>query len=115
LEYGSESELENEGESILDIDPQLNEEYQLPELSALPSSYYGCVNALQDIDPKIQEALTSPSRARFTAIREQTSMFLMRGSLHDMEVGQARAGQIETHKRKLDARKKSSKRRLYSC
>jgi hypothetical protein len=32
----------------------LNEEYQLPELSALPSSYYGCVNALQGIDPKIE-------------------------------------------------------------
>jgi hypothetical protein len=67
------------------------------------------VNALQDIDPKIQEALTSPSRARFTVIREQTSMFLMRGSLHKMEVGQARIGQIETHKRKLDARKSLQK------
>jgi hypothetical protein len=90
LEYGSESELENEREPILDLDLQLNKEYQLPELSALPSSYYGYVNALQDIDPKIQEALTSPSRARFTAIREQTSMFLMRGRLHKIEIGQCR-------------------------
>jgi hypothetical protein len=32
-------------------------------------------------------------------------MFLMRGSLYKIEIVQARAGQIETHKRKLDARK----------
>jgi hypothetical protein len=36
-------------------------------------------------------------------------MFLMRGSLHEIEIGQARAGQIETHKRKLDAQKSVQK------
>jgi hypothetical protein len=35
--------------------------------------------------------------------------FLMRGSLHEMEVAQARAGAVEAHKRKLNARKSLSK------
>jgi hypothetical protein len=33
----------------------------------------------------------------------------MRGSLHEMEIKQARAGQVETHKRKLEARKSLGK------
>jgi hypothetical protein len=33
----------------------------------------------------------------------------MRGSLHEMEIKQARAGQVETHKRKLEAWKSLGK------
>jgi hypothetical protein len=37
-------------------------------------------------------------------------MFLMQGSFYKIEISQARAGQIETYKRKLDARKSLQKR-----
>ena len=52
----------------------------------------------------------SPSRARFTVIRVQTSMFLIKGSLHKIKVNQARVSQIETSKRKLNAQKSLQKR-----
>ena len=102
LEYGSDVENEKEPGPIL-------EEYQLPQLPPPPSSYHECITALQDINPKIQEALTSPSRVRYTVIHEQTNMFLMRGSLHEMEIDQAHASQVMTYKRKLDARKSLQK------
>ena len=37
-------------------------------------------------------------------------MFLIRGSLHKIEVNQARASQVETHKHKLDVWKSLQKR-----
>jgi DDE superfamily endonuclease len=108
LEYGSESESEAEGESEPKPDSQPMEEYQLPQLKP-PSSYDECHQALRDIDNKVQEALSSPSRAQYKVITESTGVFLMRGSLHEMEVAQARAGAIQTHKRKLHARKSLGK------
>jgi hypothetical protein len=36
-------------------------------------------------------------------------MFLMRGSINEMEILQARAGQVEAHKKRLSARKSLSK------
>ncbi|KAN0074998.1 hypothetical protein V8E54_007609 [Elaphomyces granulatus] len=112
LEYGSESEPagEFESEPEPDNDPQLMEEYPLPPLPLKrPSSYDECHSALRSIDDKVQEALSSPSRARYKVITESTGVFLMRGSLHEMEVAQARAGAIQTHKRKLNARKSLGK------
>jgi DDE superfamily endonuclease len=118
LEYGSESEPAVEGEEGRefesepepDNDPQLMEEYPLPPLPLKrPSTYDECHSALRSIDDKVQEALSSPSRARYKAITESTGVFLMRGSLHEMEVAQARAGAIQTHKRKLNARKSLGK------
>src|ERR1700722_9960247 len=118
LEYGSESEPAVEGEEGRefesepepDNDPQLMEEYHLPPLPLKrPSTYDECHSALRSIDDKVQEALSSPSRARYKAITESTGVFLMRGSLHEMEVAQARAGAIQTHKRKLNARKSLGK------
>jgi hypothetical protein len=85
------------------------EDYQLPSLKP-PGSYDKCVYALQKIDQKVQEALTSPSRARYTMITEATAVFLSRGNLHKIEVDLARKGQIETYKRRLDARKSLQKR-----
>jgi hypothetical protein len=110
LEYGSESESESETERELDPvpDPQLEEEYQLPQLKP-PSSYDECRFQLQDLDPKITVAVSSPTRERYRITITATNTFLMRGSLHEMEIKQARAGQVETHKRKLEARKSLGK------
>jgi hypothetical protein len=102
LEYGSDVESEEEPGLTL-------EEYQLPQLPPHPSSYHECVTALQDINPKIQEALTSPSRVRYAVIHKQTNAFLIQGSLHEMEIGQAHASQVITYKRKLDARRSLQK------
>jgi hypothetical protein len=67
------------------------EDYQLPLLK--PSgSYDECVYALQEIDQKVQEALTSPSCARYTMITEATAVFLSRGNLHKIEVDLACKG-----------------------
>jgi hypothetical protein len=112
LEYGSESESESETEIGRELelvpDPQLEEEYQLPQLKP-PSSYDECRLQLQDLDPKILVAVSSPTRARYLVTRDATDTFLMRGSLHEMEIKQARTSTIETHKRKLEARKSLSK------
>jgi hypothetical protein len=48
-------------------------------------------------------------RARYKVITESKGVFLMRGNLHEMEVAQARAGAIQTHRRKLNARKSLGK------
>jgi hypothetical protein len=50
------------------------------------------------------EALSSSPRKRSKVIRDGTDEFLMRGSLHEMEIAQAHAGQVATHKAKLNAR-----------
>src|ERR1700735_3746321 len=120
LEYGSESESEPEvegeegrefeSEPEPDADPCLMEEYPLPPIPLnRPSSYDECYSALRSINDKVQEALRSPSRAQYNVITKSTGVFLMRGSLHEMEVAQARAGAIQTHKRKLNARKSLGK------
>jgi hypothetical protein len=104
LEYGSD--VKNKKESGLTL-----EEYQLPQLPSPPSSYHKCITALQDINPKIQQALTSPSRVRYAVIHKQTNVFLMRGSLHEMKIGQAHAGQVMTYNSKLNAGRSLQKRR----
>ena len=82
----SDSEAENgllEEEPVLD--PQLQEEHQLPALPR-PASYSDCVFQLKELDNKIQDALSSPSRRKYNVVRETTDSFLMRGSLHKMEI-----------------------------
>jgi hypothetical protein len=103
LEFSSESEAEEDARP----EPELGE-YELPSLKA-PSSYAECQEALRSINTKVQDALSSPSRARYKATIESTNTFLARGSLHEMEIAQARAGQIATHKRRLNARKSLGK------
>jgi hypothetical protein len=111
LEYGSESGSESETEREPDPvpDSQLQEEYQLPQLPKPPFSYNECRLQLQEINPKIMEALSSSPRKRYKVIRDGTDEFLMRGSLHEMEITQARAGQIATHKAKLNTRQSLGK------
>ena len=100
MEFGSESEAEEEIEASLET----IEEYQLPQLKP-PSSYAECQDALRTIDSKVQHALSSPSRARYQVTIESTNIFLARGSLYEIEIAQAYAGAKATHKRKLIARK----------
>jgi hypothetical protein len=78
LEYGSELELELETKRELDLvpDPQLEEEYQLPQLKP-PSSYDECRFQLQDLDPKITVAVSSPTRKRYRVTITTTNTFLM--------------------------------------
>jgi hypothetical protein len=75
LKYGSDVKSEEVPRPTL-------KEYQLPQLPPPPSSYHKCVTVLQDINPKIQKALTSLSRIRYAVIYKQTNAFLMRGSLY---------------------------------
>jgi hypothetical protein len=109
LEYGSASDSDSETEPAPVPDPQLQEEYHLPSLPKPPSSYNECRLQLQELNDKITAVLSSPSRRKYETARDGTQEFLMRGSLHEMEVTQARAGQIATHKAKLSARLSLSK------
>ena len=104
LEFRSESETEEEAEPSL----KPIEEYQLPQLKP-PSSYAECQNALRLHDNKIQQVLSSPSRAQYKVTIESTNIFLTRGSLHEIEIAQAQAGAKATHKRKLIARRSLGK------
>jgi DDE superfamily endonuclease len=111
LEFGSEpsseSDIEQEQQEPVPA-PQLIEEYQLPLLKP-PISYDECRRQLQELESKAQDTFSSPSRAQASITIQATNVFLMRGSLHEMEVTYARAGAIATHKRKLDARKSLAK------
>ncbi len=74
-----------------------------------PSSYNECYTALKSLETKVQQALSSPTRVRYTSITNRTSTLLMRGSLHEMEIENRRKGAIQYHKEKLNARKSLSK------
>ena len=93
LEFGSDLEAEEEAR----LEPELGE-YQLPSPKTL-FSYAECQEALRLIDSKVQDALSSPSRARYKATIKSANTFLACRSLHEMEIAQAQAGQIATHKR----------------
>jgi hypothetical protein len=80
------------------------EDYQLSSLKS-PGSYDKCVYALQEIDQKVQETLTSLSRAQYTMITEAMAVFLSRENLHKIKVNLTCKGQIKTYKRWLNARK----------
>jgi membrane-bound lytic murein transglycosylase len=78
------------------------EEYQRPRLKP-PPSYDECHQALQEIDDKIRDALSSPSRAQYKVITESTGACLMHGSLRRLVPAQFKL------KRKLHARKSLGK------
>lgn len=68
--------------------------------------YDECRIRLQKLAPKIQAAgLSSPTRENYGITIQATNVFLIRGSLHEIEVTQARASAVESHKRKLESRK----------
>jgi hypothetical protein len=82
----SNSEAENGlSEEELVLDPQLGEEHQLPALPR-PALYSDCVFQLKELDNKIQDALSSPSRCKYKVVRETTDSFPMQGSLHKIEI-----------------------------
>jgi hypothetical protein len=91
-----------------DIKPNSEKEYELPQLKP-PSSYTECQEALQGLENKIYNALSSPTRTRYKIAMDSTNAYLSRGSLHELEVTQARAGAIATHKRRLNTRKSLGK------
>ena len=97
-------EIENLTEKEPELVPKLEQEYQLPRLPKPPSSYDECVLQLNEINDKILDALSSLLRKRYTTTITAMKDHLMRGSLHEMEIKQARVGQIATHKAKLNAR-----------
>jgi DDE superfamily endonuclease len=74
-----------------------------------PSSYNECYTALKSLETKVQQALSSPSRIRYTSITYKTGTLLMRGSLHEMEIENQRKRAIYVRKEKLNARKSLSK------
>jgi hypothetical protein len=113
LEFGSESESEAEDEAMIKSVPDLmlTEEYQLPQLKPA-SSYNECRRRNDELAPKIlaaAEAWSSPTRIKAQRNLEDTNTWLMRGSLGEMEIMQARAAQIEQHKKREISRKSLSK------
>jgi hypothetical protein len=116
LEYsGSDSDSEKEDELLPEL--QITEEYQLPLLLPssppprlqAPTSYFECRNAIDDLQPKISAGLSSPSRKKNEVIMTATKSFLMRGSIHEMEINNANTAQLQVHKNKLSARKSIQK------
>lgn len=111
LEFGSESELEpqdqeQERDPIPDL--TLTEEYQLPQPKP-PSSYEECRRLNNKLASKLRMLASSPTRAEYDIANASTSKFLMQGSINEMEILQARAGQVESHKKRLHARKSLAK------
>ncbi len=86
------------------ITPQLSKEYILPSLPKPPQSYMECRTQREDIKDKIEFAVSSPTRESFIIAREGTPEFLMRGSLGEMEIANARASQVRVHRAKLNSR-----------
>jgi hypothetical protein len=67
LEYGSESDLsDKENEEVREVstvpDPQLNQEYQLPQL--LLNSYSDVNYEFRRLDDKVLPVLSSPTRVQ---------------------------------------------------
>ena len=88
--------------------PVLQEEYQLPPLPK-PASYSDCVFQFKELDSKIEDVLSSPSRRKYKVIRKSTDEWLIRGSLSAQELLNARKAQVDLHKSKLDVRMSLSK------
>jgi DDE superfamily endonuclease len=97
LEYNGEpdpsdsDDHEEDDQSDLIPDPELEGDYQLPLLLP-PASYTDCVFQFKELDNKIEEVLSSPSRRKYKTVREGTDKFLMRGSLHAQEILNTRRG-----------------------
>ena len=83
-------------------------DYELPDLLP-PSSYAECQAAIQSIQPKVQSLLSSPSRTRYLNIIQATYSYLACGSLHKIEIIQARATATNHLKNKEYLRKSLSK------
>jgi hypothetical protein len=104
LEYKLELELEAEDREPKPVlDPTLTKEYQLPRLK-LPSLYNECRRLNKKLALKIRAAVSSPTRKEFDISQESTSTWLMRGSLREIDIMQARAAAVEIYKKKLISR-----------
>ncbi len=109
LEFGSESEKDQEEEAAV----MSEDEPGLPSAKIYqekpPANYYETALGLKSLTDKVQDALSSPSRARYKVIEKTAYVLLAHGSLHEIEIAQAKKGTVEYHKRKLNARKSLSK------
>jgi hypothetical protein len=104
LEYSSDLETENlNNTSNLIPDLRLEQEYILPKLKK-PMLYTDCRSQLEDINSKITQALSSPTRAKYTTTKDGIYEFLVLGSLAEMDLQNAKAKQVEVYKKKLSAR-----------
>jgi hypothetical protein len=111
LEFGSESESEAEDKAVAKPMPMLIKEYQLPRLKPA-SSYEEVRRRNNELAPRILAAAkgwSSPARKKAYRNVEDTSTWLMRGSLGEIEVIQARAAQIKIHKKREIKQKSLSK------
>ena len=91
-----ENQEEQTNETIFDC--------ELPELLS-PSSYAECQAAIRSMQHKVQDLLSSPSRAKYSSTMRATYAYLGRGSLHELEVIQARAAAISHLKNKEHSKK----------
>jgi hypothetical protein len=87
--------------------PVLQED-QLPPLPK-PASYSDCVFQFKELDSKIKDILSSPSRRKYQVVQKSTDKWLMQGSLSAQELLNARKAQVDLHKSKLNARMSLSK------
>jgi hypothetical protein len=106
LEFGTDSEDISDTQSI-----DSTNSTTLPAIQKTPppSSYNECYTALKSLNSKVQEALSSPSRVRYTSIVKKTSILLMWGSLHEMEIETIHKSAITFSREKLKSRKSLSK------
>ncbi|KAG4430029.1 hypothetical protein IFR05_014489 [Cadophora sp. M221] len=70
----------------------------------MPETYADLRHAWEEMDEKIMAAVSSPTRANFQRTRQANDQALYRASLEEAEVLQARATQVEVHKKKLTSR-----------
>jgi hypothetical protein len=97
-------EIEGLDEREPKLAPKLEQEYYLPRLLKPLSLYDKCVLQLKEINNKVLDSLSLSPCKRYTITITAIKNHLMQGSLHKIEVKQACAGQIATHKVKLNAR-----------
>jgi hypothetical protein len=104
----AEKERQQELDELWDDSTEPDNNYKLPELLP-PSSYAECQAAIESISGKVQDLLTSLSRKRYTGIIKATYVYLGRGSIHELEILQARATATNHLKNKEHSRKSLSK------
>jgi hypothetical protein len=71
-----------------------SEEVPLPPCPNSPRTYYEYEQALTDLEIKLQNVLSSPSKARHKSIMRATKTYLTQGAIYKVEIKQI---QVQAH------------------
>jgi hypothetical protein len=93
-EYGKKKKQEGGLDILefrsLELEVKLIVQPSLPTLEKTPPpTYNSTYSAFESLSTKVNNALSSPTRARYTEVIYAAGVLLMRGSLHKMEIAQA--------------------------